>query len=603
MKMKEQFEYLFGRGGRFTGLFAICLLFLTSGAYAQGAGAPGAARFPCSVNYLRLRIVTGGDDLRGGNDNLNVTVRFGEKGFQGVANVNKGANWPNNSVHTVEIKLIHPVPLNEIKSITLDHLANGGLTISPETVFSPVGVIAGLKTADNWDMRSLEVSAFGNSVGMTILRHGAKRFTANDPVLNTRVEIPANPCAAGSAGNSGPSNGGNNPRVAGSNPTGSNSGAGSPSKKLTPQQIGAISAKVHATAGKSGPVVTNPSAGGSDISIVGLLRQQKQVAMTERSQPSPTTPTPTAPTRTATMARAPALRGPISTTAAPPPPSPTNRGVMMTQPNVNVACGTFNAPMITAVSGQQGSAAVFTQDPQYNPFTIRGCNFGSGKGQAQLNYTNGKKLTDLTVDTWTDNLITVEVPPSLADVLDQNNVSLILFPTNGPQAQRPGLKFYAQRVEIHLTSIPASTVTLAPINDDGYAAVTPKFTSPYVFSGGTNKASGGVDRFDTTRFPGGADVFDFSKLKPGFTVEKYQVHELSAAATSGVCGLLVLNDTDYTDGAWGWQMTGSTIQVAWQEAHAHIPCEDESNASYGLDVWLIGPPLAPGESPWKDGVN
>ena len=603
----------FGRG-QFMGLLALCILFGGSGVYGQRISSSTATAAPCSVRYLRLRIATGGDDLRGGNDNLNVTIRFGEKGFQGAANVNRGETWGNNSVHMVEIKLTHPVPLNEIKNITLDHLAKGGLTISPETVLSPVGVIAGLKTADNWDMQSLAVTAVGDNASATILRHGPKRFTADDPILNTRVDIPANSCVSMSAGNPGNTSSGTG--LLGSKPGATGSGAGSSSKKLTPQQLTALLTKVHSTTGKTSPVVTNPAAGQKNMAMMTALQRQRQTALTERNQSpasgggSTPTPAPT-PTRTAMIARAPAIRGPITTTAAPPPSSTPNRGAIMTSPNLNVACGTFHTAMVTAVSGQEGNSAIFTQDPQGNPFTIHGCNFGSGKGQAQLNYSDGRKLTDLTVDTWTDSLITVELPSSLIGVVDQPNVTLVLFPTNGPQAQRSGFQFYAQRAELHLTSIPASEVTLAPIRDDSGGTVAAKFSSPYVNRIGTTgpptgTVAGGVDRVNIVRFPGGTDTFDFSRLKPGFTVEKFQVTELSFGVPDG-CGfdLGVGDDTDYTDGTWDWHQIGNTIRVTWQESHVHSSnCSDDgSNASYGLDVWLIGPVFRPTDNPWQDGVK
>lgn len=546
-------------------------------------------KMPCIVNSFRMRIATGGDDLRGGNDNLNVTIRYGEKGFQGEANVNHSANWGNNTVHVVDIKLRQPVPLNEIKSITLDHLANGGLTISPEMALSPVGVIAGLKTADNWDMQSLEVAADGEGTGTIILRYGPKRFTGSDAILNTRVSIPANSCGTGLSASGG---------------AGSGSGAGKSGGKLTPQRVNELLAKVHRTAGKTSPVVTNPGARQGNMATLALLQQQKQIALTERNQTptGTTTNTTPAPSRTPMITRAPAaIRGPIATTATPPPSSGTNRTVLMTQPNTNtaLACTTFSTAMITAVSGQQGSAAVFTQDPQYNLFTIRGCNFGNGRGQAQLNSSDGRKLSDLTIDTWTDTLITAEVPPMLTGALDQNNVTLVLFPTNGAQAQKSGFRFYALRAELHVTSIPASQVSLASINDDGGSPVTAKLSSPYTAN--NQSVSGGVDRVTAVRFPGGTDVFDFSKLKPGFSVEKFQVTEVSMAS----CGELgPTTTTYYTDGTWSWQQTGNTINVTWQEAHCHDAYfGDNSDASYGLDVWLVGPVLGPGDSPWQNGVK
>ena len=368
------------------------LLLLASGAYCQVTS-------PCTVETLRMRITTGGDDLRGGKDNLNVSIRWGTNGFQGVANVNKSANWPNGSEHLVDVRLNQPVPLSEIKSITLDHMAGGGLTVSAQTVLSPIGVLAGIQSPDNWDMASLEVTAVGQGIGVVILRHGAKKFTGSDPVLNLRTEVPPNSCASGSGvtGSGGLVNharldGGSgallNPAMSVGVPgkSGASSGAGRSSSKLTQQQLIALIAKVHNAPGKLGPIVTNPAATQANQSLLGQLQQQKQIALAERNQAplSPgTTPSGSAPP--ASNLRIAPVRAPLSTAAAPAPSTPVNRLAVMTPSNITASCATFHGPAITTISGQQGSSAVLTQDPQYNLVTIRGCNFGQGKGQAQLN--------------------------------------------------------------------------------------------------------------------------------------------------------------------------------------------------------------------------
>ena len=372
---------------------------------------------------------------------------------------------------------------------------------------------------------------------------------------------------------------------------------GQKSQRLTPQQVATMTSKVHNAKGTLSPVTTNP-AGQSKMETLAILSQQKQTALTERNQTSPSTGQPQTQTAGSRIGVASAPK-----TAATVPPasagsSSPNRAAVMGNTNVTLACANFSSPIIQTVSGQQGSA-VFTQDVAYNPFTIRGCNFGTVKGQAQLNTSAGRKLATLTVDSWTDSLITLEVDPTLTDALDQDNVTLVLFPASGPQAQKSGLRFYAKRGEMLLTSIPASVVSLAPINDDSGSPVTAKFSSPYPLS--TGSMSGGVDRYNIVRFPGGTDVIDFSKLKPGFTIEKWQVSELSVAQ----CGSLgPTTTTGYTDGNWAWQMAGNTIRVTWQEAHCHDAYfGDNSDASYGLNVWVVGPVLSSGASPWQDGVK
>ncbi|HEV2225144.1 MAG TPA: hypothetical protein VGR84_19280 [Candidatus Acidoferrales bacterium] len=204
-----------------------------SAAYGQGGG-PGGNSGQCSVTQIRMRIGTGGDDLRGGDDNLNVTIHFRDGSFQGASNVNQNANWPNNSVHVVVIPLNHTVAPKEIRSFTLDHLAKGGLTVSGATIFSPVGILAGLKTADNWDMSYLRASAIGNGVGARIATYGFYRFTGSNPVLNIRASVPRNVCGTGRpTGNSGGTgsgvlNPGINPGGSGLHSVTGGSGSGGP---------------------------------------------------------------------------------------------------------------------------------------------------------------------------------------------------------------------------------------------------------------------------------------------------------------------------------------------------------------------------------------
>ncbi len=413
-----------------------------------------------------------------------------------------------------------------------------------------------------------------------------RRAGASEEILNAMAQQQRLAQASGAGGTS--------PTPAGAKP-------GQPTRKLTPQQLNALLAKLHSTNGKLRPVVTNPAAGQANAPILTALQQQRQTALVERTQSK----APTQQQQTPAYARASAARAAFSTAATPPPPSGNsmaNRAATSSmQSNAVLACTTSSGPIIQTVSGQSGSGAVFTQDPAYNPFTIKGCHFGNGKGQAQLNFMNGKKLADLTIDTWTDNLITVEVPPSLTDVLDQNSITLVLFPANGPQASRPGFKFYAMRRELLLSSIPAGQVSLAPINDDSGSPVIPQYSSPY------KGMSGGVDRFNAVRFVGGTDQFNFTRLKPGFVLEKYQVNTLSdaATATSSACtGFGPTTSTAYTDGNWAWRMQGNSIQVSWMEDHCHDAFNgDFSAASYGLQVWVVGPAVTPATNPWQDGTQ
>ncbi len=113
------------------------------------------------VNRLILEIRTGGDDLRGGSDNLNVTTTFTDGRTQTDTNVNKAAKWDNNTTHTVTIVLNKPVLVNQIKSITLTTTFSGGMG------------------GDNWNMDWLKVTATGSGVNKAIASYGFNRFTGD----------------------------------------------------------------------------------------------------------------------------------------------------------------------------------------------------------------------------------------------------------------------------------------------------------------------------------------------------------------------------------------------------------------------------------------
>jgi hypothetical protein len=79
------------------------------------------------VYELVCEFRTGGDDLRGGNDNLNVTVKFKNGTKELHSNVNRSGRWINNYTETVKIKLNKPMKLEEIDSIELQSTFGGGI--------------------------------------------------------------------------------------------------------------------------------------------------------------------------------------------------------------------------------------------------------------------------------------------------------------------------------------------------------------------------------------------------------------------------------------------------------------------------------------------
>ncbi|MFZ1751599.1 MAG: hypothetical protein WAU01_15480 [Saprospiraceae bacterium] len=93
------------------------------------------------VKTLLLEITTGGDDLRGGSDNVNAIVKYTDGTSQSFNNINKSARWINNYTETVPIELSAAVLINKIKSITLKTTFGGGLG------------------GDNWNMEMLRILA------------------------------------------------------------------------------------------------------------------------------------------------------------------------------------------------------------------------------------------------------------------------------------------------------------------------------------------------------------------------------------------------------------------------------------------------------------
>ncbi len=120
------------------------------------------------ASKLELTIQTGGDDLRGDNDNLNIIIHFRGGQSQLARNINGGKAWHNESMHVETITLERAVDANDIVEVDLQTTFTGGAS------------------GDNWDMDSVTVKAIGEGVNEIILKHGAKRFTGDDKLLRLK---------------------------------------------------------------------------------------------------------------------------------------------------------------------------------------------------------------------------------------------------------------------------------------------------------------------------------------------------------------------------------------------------------------------------------
>ncbi len=118
-----------------------------------------------TVDKLILTFHTGGDDLRGGNDNVDVIVLFDDGGSQSLPNANASQNWGNNTDHQVGLDLNRAVDPKTIHEIDLRTTFSGGIG------------------GDNWNMDALTVRATGNGIDETLVTAGPKRFTGDDKTL------------------------------------------------------------------------------------------------------------------------------------------------------------------------------------------------------------------------------------------------------------------------------------------------------------------------------------------------------------------------------------------------------------------------------------
>ncbi|MDJ0522599.1 MAG: hypothetical protein QNJ90_11080 [Planctomycetota bacterium] len=102
-------------------------------------GRPAPAATAGQVTALRLQIKTGGDDLRGNNDNVHAVILFRSGTRKMVQTINARQRWADNSERTVDLPLDRPVNRNEITGVELRTTARGGTS------------------GDNWNMAHLRV--------------------------------------------------------------------------------------------------------------------------------------------------------------------------------------------------------------------------------------------------------------------------------------------------------------------------------------------------------------------------------------------------------------------------------------------------------------
>ena len=124
------------------------------------------------VERLVFTFATAGDDLRGDDANLNITVQFSDGSAQHADNANASAEWPENSVRELTLPLAPAVAARDIVRVELQTTSRPGVD------------------RDNWDMGSMTVRAQGNGLDCELVTHGYARFTGNVGLLAVPVHIP-----------------------------------------------------------------------------------------------------------------------------------------------------------------------------------------------------------------------------------------------------------------------------------------------------------------------------------------------------------------------------------------------------------------------------
>jgi hypothetical protein len=359
----------------------------------------------------------------------------------------------------------------------------------------------------------------------------------------------------------------------------------SPAKKMGPGQI------------KSAPKKSNPHAASSPLhaSMTAALRAQKQAAEAERSTilasqrmapkgpgtgARPLTPGRTMGNSIPAGPAAGAMRMPGNTIT---PPALAGLGM---------AQGPCLRPTIGTVNGQ-AKGTVFTPDPQFNLYTIKGCMFGDTQGQAYIYGPFAAGQVSLQIEFWSDTQIIAKVNPQVTGELDQSNVTLVVVPSGAPQVQKAGFKFYAVRETMLLAKILPSVFVPAAVTDTANHPVLAQYSSPG--SGYFPGRSASVVRDATSVFNGGQDFFDFSKMKPGFIAESMVFEYWDMPPEQRVN----FQENGVSNAEW----VGDNIRVSWKMQHFHTspfltaPARDDSQSGYALNVWVSGPR---GVSPWPN---
>jgi hypothetical protein len=277
-----------------------------------------------------------------------------------------------------------------------------------------------------------------------------------------------------------------------------------------------------------------------------------------------------------------------------------------------------HGPTIDTVNGE-ASGAIFSSDPQFNQYTIKGCGFGQQQGQARLFGPFTARVLNLQIEFWSDNAIIATLDPNLTGEPDQHGtVNLVIAPAVAPQVQMSGLNFYAVREPVVLPTFPVAWMHLAPVNDTAGSRVSTRYYSPanaspgtviyqpgrrsdncpeglFLGAGGPSDWSLDVERVECGRIGTGTDTFDLTALPAG--LEPYEFYFQTQDLTQAQCNDAPGSDTTYFDGSWNpaWTGNGNVIQITTAASTCHASGAGfgiggtMGVSKYSLQIWLLRP--------------
>lgn len=361
-------------------------------------------------------------------------------------------------------------------------------------------------------------------------------------------------------------------------------------------------------------ILRNPRASSAEMSLFNQLSQQKQSANADllqiRSARMQRTPVAVQPQTgmlnsrmvnaanarsVATMPSTPSQVGPGTVQSE---RTPTSRYAVMPS-NIQVnACAFSNGQLAIGKMTGPGQAMTFTPIPEYNLYTIHGCNFGDAvAGNKAWIYAAGFHA-DFSIEEWSDSMIVLKLGENISGIGDLSNLTLVVHRADGKEAQAGGYKFYAARVDqpILLKYVPPgwrkldySTTgvhhwNLHPYHQDN----SPVAASP-MFPKDAQDSSIYVYRHMEEKFSNTAtDYFDFSKLPPGWVVDSVAWENYPTNCFGAV------TSREYY-GQWNVNLNGSTVQVDWgdESCSGYVPpifgYQDHTASAYSLQIFVKGP--------------